>query len=149
MKKSAVASMFVLLLAAMPARAGDAEQIAVVQRYVKAWNDSDAQALIALRAADARNYRPPADAAQLVGDLSAPLPTAPDARLAYYRTALARTPHPHVEMLDAVAMDDLVVSRERVSNLPDGADKQADELTIYQVRDGVIQALWHVRRAVR
>lgn len=144
-------SLMMLLILSVPciAHAGEAEQIAVVKRYVQAWNDSDAQTIMAVRAADARNYRPPAEASLLVGELSAPTPQSPEERLAYYRAAFAKTPHPHVEVLDAVAMDDLVVSRERVTQLPDGPDKVGEELTVYQVRDGRIQALWHVRRAVR
>lgn len=138
-----------LSLVSLLARAGEAEQIAMVKRYVQAWNESDADAIVAVRAADANNYRPPTDASQLVGALSAPTPQSPDERLAYYRAAFAKTPHPQVEILDAVALDDLVVSRERVTNLPNGADKVGEELTAYQVRDGRIQALWHVRRAVR
>ena len=145
-------SLMLLLLAVSviaPAHAGEAEQIAVVKRYVQAWNDGDVQAIMAVRAADAKNYRPPNDAALLVGELTAPTPQTPDERQAYYRNAFAKTPHPHVEVVDAVALDDLVVSRERVTNLPDGPDKVGEELTVYQVRDGRIQALWHVRRAVR
>lgn len=143
--------LMLLLILSAPGlvQAGEAEQIAVVKRYVQAWNDSDVQAIMDVRAADAKNYRPPAEASLLVGELSAPTPQSSDERLAYYRAAFAKTPHPHVEVLAAVALDDLVVSRERVTQLPDGPDKVGEELTVYQVRDGRIQALWHVRRAVR
>lgn len=149
MKLSSVVLVLSLVSLSHPALAGEVEQLAVVKRYVQAWNDSDVQAIMAVRAADAKNYRPPSDASLLVGELSAPTPQTVAERETYYRNAFARTPHPHVEVVDAVALDDLVVSRERVTNLADGPDKVGEELTVYQVRDGRIQALWHVRRAVR
>ncbi len=149
MNLSSVVLVLSLLSLPQPVHAGEAEQIAIVKRYVQAWNDSDVQAIMAVRAADAKNYRPPTDASLLVGELTAPTPQTPDERQAYYRAAFAKTPHPHVEVVDAVALDDLVVSRERVTNLADGPGKVGEELTVYQVRDGRIQALWHVRRAVR
>ena len=145
MSKPIAMSLLPLLLLAAPACADEAAEVDVVQRYVQAWNQSDAEALMAVRAPDATNYRPPTGPDALIGEAAAPTPLDDGARRAYYRQAFARQPHPHVEVLDTLVMEDLVVSRERVTGLADGV---GEELTVYQVRDGRIQALWHLRRAV-
>jgi hypothetical protein len=65
-----------------------------------------------------------------------------------YKRAFAATPRSvRVEIVGLFALGDLVVSRDRVSGFPDG--HVADELALYQVRDGLIQNIWYLEQIKR
>lgn len=49
-----------------------------------------------------------------------------------------------VEILDVMVLGDKVVARDRVTGLPDG--KTAEEITVYQVKDGLITNVLYVER---
>ncbi len=115
---------------------------AVVRQYVQAWNDSDLDAFLALAAPDAKTWRRDGDDDGLQG--RPVVRGEPQARARHYRAAFAKRPYVRVEIVALQAIDDIVVSRERVSGLPAGGS--ADELTVYQVSDGLIRGVWHIKR---
>jgi hypothetical protein len=123
----------------------ESAQEAVVRRYVQAWNDEDAEAFLALASDDARTYRRDRDEDGLAGSSIA----GDDAgqRRQYYRGAFAKRPHVRVDIVQMQAVDDIVMSRERISGGADG--KVDDALTVYQVRDRKICNVWHIKRRSR
>ncbi|MGO4260403.1 nuclear transport factor 2 family protein [Lysobacter sp. TAB13] len=123
----------------------ESAQEAVVRRYVQAWNDDDVEAFLALASQDARTYRRDRDDEGLAGASIAGADAGERAR--FYRGAFAKRPHVRVDIVQMQAVDDIVMSRERVSGGADG--KIADELTVYQVRDRKICNVWHVKRRSR
>jgi hypothetical protein len=123
----------------------ESAQEAVVRRYVQAWNDDDVEAFLALASHDARTYRRDRDDEGLVGASIAGANAGERAR--FYRGAFAKRPHVRVDIVQMQAVDDIVMSRERVSGGADG--EVADELTVYQVRDRKICNVWHVKRRSR
>jgi hypothetical protein len=64
-----------------------------------------------------------------------------------YTKAFASYPDLQVEILDLVALDDIVVVHDRVTGRPDG--RTADEITPYEVRDGRITRIEYVKQLVR
>lgn len=123
----------------------ESAQEAVVRRYVQAWNDDDVEAFLALASQDARTYRRDRDDEGLAGASIVGADAGERAR--FYRGAFAKRPHVRVDIVHMQAVDDIVMSRERVSGGADG--KVADELTVYQVRDRKICNVWHVKRRSR
>ncbi|MGO1071235.1 nuclear transport factor 2 family protein [Lysobacter sp. CA199] len=123
----------------------ESAQEAVVRRYVQAWNDQNVEGFLALASPNARTYRRDRDDDGLAGRSIAGDDAG--ARARFYRSAFARRPHVRVDIVQLQAVDDMVMSRERVSGGADG--KVADELTVYQVRDRKICNVWHVKRRSR
>jgi hypothetical protein len=64
-----------------------------------------------------------------------------------YTKAFASYPDLNVEIVDLIAMDDIVVVRDRVTGRPDG--KVSDEITVYEVKDGLITNIVYVKQSVR
>lgn len=120
----------------------ESEQEALVRRYVQAWNERDVDRFLDLARPGARTWRRDSDEDGLAGRSIAGDDTAGRAR--YYRGAFAKQPHPRVDIVQLQALDDLVVSRERISGGGDGG--VSDALTVYQVRDRKICNVWHIKR---
>lgn len=123
----------------------DRAQEAVVRRYVQAWNDADVDTFLALSSTDARTYRRDTDTEGLGGHSIAGDNAAE--RASFYRGAFAKRPRARVDIVQMQAVDDIVMSRERISGGADG--KIADALTVYQVRDRKICNVWHIKRRAR
>lgn len=137
-----------LLLLAAPGNAAEPSTAPedVVRRYVQAWNDDALDTFLGQTAPNARTYRPSADPNVLIGELT-PGSGDPVRRRATYQALFARQPRVRVDIIETMQHDDLVVSRERITGLPDG--RTGEELTIYQVRDGLIRNVWHIRRSAK
>jgi len=142
---SALALAVLLAVSWLALAQAESAQEAVVRRYVQAWNDQDVEGFLALSTPDARTYRRDRDDQDLAGTSIA----GDDAgqRAHYYRGAFAKRPRVRVDIVQLQAVDDIVMSRERISGGADG--KVSDALTVYQVRDRKICNVWHVKRRSR
>lgn len=106
--------------------------MAVVQAYVDAANRNDLEGFLALYAPGIAKYRFPATpASQGIAHMRE-----------VYSRSFAKKQGLHVEVVSMVSLGDKVVSRDHVTGLPDG--ESADELTIYQVENGLITNIVYV-----
>jgi ketosteroid isomerase-like protein len=133
--------------AATPAGATTAEQ--VVRAYVKACNELDLASLVALHGPDVRKYvRSDESGAPAPGKLPGEFVMTTSGRDEVerkYRKLFANTPRTvRVDVVGLFALGDLVVSRDRVTGFPDG--HVAQELSLYQVRDGLIRSIWYLEQ---
>ena len=130
----------VLGVAAWTASAGDLASRSpeeVVRAYTQAANDGDLEKFLAQYAPTIRKYRFP-------GELAS---EGIEHNRKVYTKSFASYPDLKVEILDLIAMDDMVVVHDRVTGRPDG--KTADEVTVYQVVDGLITNIFYVKQSVR
>ncbi|PFH04563.1 hypothetical protein BCF11_5347 [Collimonas sp. PA-H2] len=117
---------------ATPALDAKSAPMAVVQAYVDAANRNDLEGFLALYAPGIAKYRFPATpASQGIAHMRE-----------VYSRSFARKQGLHVEVISMVSLGDKVVSRDHVTGLPDG--QSADELTIYQVENGLITNIVYV-----
>lgn len=107
---------------------------AVVRAYAEAANRSDLEGFVGLYAADVKKFRFPGTLASEGRER---------ARAVYAKSFVAKAGI-KVEILDLMVLGDKVVARDRVTGLPDG--KTAEEITIYQVQDGLITNVLYVER---
>lgn len=124
-----------------------ARGLQVTRDLVEVNNRADAEGFLALFHPDARQFRKAEDPHRLA---DRPSKTVVDhaSRQKAYRAMFAQGPLVQVELLDAFAVGDLVVARERVRN----AKKPgvlSDTLTILRVRDGLIHDIWDVAQVER
>ena len=111
---------------------------AVVRAYTDAANEGDLEKFLAQYAPGIRKYRFP-------GELAS---EGIEHNRKVYTKAFANYPKDlRVEILDLIAVDDVVVVRDRVTGRPDG--KTADEVTVYEVKDGLITRIVYVKQLVR
>jgi ketosteroid isomerase-like protein len=121
----------------------------VVRDYAKACNDFDLAAFVALHDSRVRKYT-------RAGESGKPAPgkaagefvlttSGRDEVKRKYQQLFARTPRSvRVEIVSMMSLGDLVLSRDRVTGFPDA--HVSDEITMYQVRDGLIQNIWYIAR---
>lgn len=124
----------VLGLAGTPAERSPEE---VVRAYTQAATDGDLEKFLAQYAPGIRKYRFP-------GTLAS---EGLEHNRKVYTKAFASYPDLVVEIVDLIAMDDIVVVRDRVTGRPDG--KVSDEITVYEVKDGLITNIVYVKQSVR
>lgn len=115
-----------------PAAAQDPQ--AVVRAYAEAANRGDLDGFVGLYAPDVRKFRFP-------GTLTS---EGREHARAVYAKSFAEKSGIKVEILDVMVLGDKVVARDRVTGLPDG--KTAEEITVYQVKDGLITNVVYVER---
>lgn len=109
---------------------------AVVQAYTDAANRHDLEGFLALYAPDIRKYRfPDTLASQGI-----------DHMRSVYTASFAAKPDIRVENLEMITLGEMVAVRDRVTGLPGG--QTAEEMTLYQVRDGRIINIVYVDRTV-
>lgn len=130
----------VLVAAAAVSSASDApsprspEQ--VVRAYTRAANAGDLEAFLALYAPTIRKYRFP-------GELASE-------GLAHnrevYTRAFASYPDLEVEIVELIALGEMVVVHDRVTGRADG--RTAEEITVYEVEDGLITRIEYVKQAI-
>jgi len=108
----------------------------VVRAYTQAANDGDLEKFLAQYAPGIRKYRFP-------GELAS---EGLEHNRQVYTKAFASYPDLHVEILDLFALDEMVVAHDRVTGRPDG--KTADEITVYEVKDGLITRIEYVKQTV-
>jgi len=104
----------------------------VVQRYVDAANHGDLEAFLALYAPDIRKFRFP----------GTPASQGSEHMREIYTRSFAEKRGIHVEIVKAIILGDKVACQDHVIGLPDG--KSADELTVYQVQNGLITNMVYV-----
>lgn len=109
----------------------------VVRAYTQAANDGDLEKFLAQYAPGIRKYRFP-------GELAS---EGIEHNRRVYTRAFASYPDLRVEILDLIVQDEIVVVRDRVTGRPDG--KTADEITVYEVKDGLITNIVYVKQSVR
>jgi ketosteroid isomerase-like protein len=140
--------------AAGPARqagAGRKSPEQVVRDYAQACNDFDLARFVALHSPTVRKFK----RADESGALQPGRPpgefvlttSGRDEVKRKYEQLFARTPRTvRVEIVGMFALGDLVVSRDRVTGFADG--HVSDEITLYQVKDGLIHAIWYLERTI-
>lgn len=124
--------------AAQPAR--EAASRAVIERFVKANNAGDVEALVAQFSPLAKNFRNTGDPDRLGDKPSTRMVDEASRRAAFSRMA-ATGNLAQVEVMGMVALGDLVVSRD-VATLPGGA--VVDGISAYRIHDGKIVHDWYV-----
>ena len=117
---------------------------AVVRAEVHALNQGNAVALLALFSPDARVFQVSNNPEQLAGELSSTLGTHAQ-RTKTFTEMLARRPRSHVELLDIASAGDLALVKLKFNDHSDPARSEF-VLSMYRVRDGLIQDLWHLVR---
>lgn len=129
-----------MMIASLTAFAqSDPSPESVVREYAETWNAGNLDAFLALHSPDVRKYR--RDDATLQFELTTSGRSVVQQK---YQPLFAKQPGVRVEIVSMTALGEIVVSRDRVSG---GADNQVShELTMYQVRDGLIQNIWYLGR---
>lgn len=124
--------------------------LATAQALVEANNRADAEVFLALFAADARHFRRAEDPHQLA-DLPSRAVVDEASRAKTYRALYADGPSVRVDLVDAFAVGDLVVTHERIRTRATAtAPGEAYEmLAILRVRDGRVLDLWPLQKLAR
>lgn len=117
-------------------------QEVVVLEDFHALSTGDAEALVAVFAPEFRMHGLPADAHTLTGPRSDRLRTREQLRT-YFRQAFQTDPPALHEVVEMVSLGDLVVVRVAVHD-PGGEPDHA--FTAFRVRNGLIEAIWHIAR---
>lgn len=124
--------------------------VATARALVEANNRADAERFLALFAADARHFRRAEDPHQLA-DLPSRAVVDEASRAKTYRALYADGPSVQVDLLDAFAVGDLVVTHERIRTrgTPAAAGETYEMLAILRVRDGRVLDLWPLQKIAR
>jgi hypothetical protein len=130
-----------LILGSLALAAGDTSPEGVVREYAATWNAGDFDSFLALHSPDVRKYRR-ADATSEFQLTTTGL----DVVREKYQPLFARLPRVRVEIADMTTLGEIVVTRDRVSGAIDG--HVSHELTMYQVREGLIHNIWYLGRVV-
>jgi hypothetical protein len=129
------------LLGPLALAQGDATPEAVVRQYAATWNAGELNAFLALHSTDVRKYRRSDATSEFqlttVGR---------DVVREKYEPLFAKSPRVKVEIASMTSLGEIVVTRDRVSGAADG--HVSHELTMYQVRDGLIRNIWYLGRAL-
>jgi len=137
LKQMLVIAVVPFCLYSVTARSADrlpASPEAVVRAYTDAANRHDLEAFLALYAPDIRKFRFP-------GELAS---EGIDHNRAVYSKSFPAAPQLKIEILELFTVADKVVVHDRVTGRPDG--KTADEITVYQVQDGLITNIVYVEQ---
>jgi hypothetical protein len=124
--------------------------VATAQALVEANNRADAEAFLALFAADARHFRRAEDPHQLA-DLPSRAVVDEASRAKTYRALYADGPSVRVDLVDAFAVGELVVTHERIRTRATATapGEAYDMLAILRVRDGRVLDLWPLQKLAR
>lgn len=142
---------FILLIAllsappalAIEATATNAEE-AVVLKDSAALNNADLDALMAVLAPSLRIYKHSSEPHSLVGPVSDKIGTR-DQVHSHFSEAFKQGPQGRHEVLDMVSLGDLVLAHVEFQLSGETATHQM--LTGFRVRNGLIEAIWHIARA--
>jgi hypothetical protein len=108
----------------------------VIRQYAAAWNAGDLETFLALHSPDVRKHRRVDERFELTTQ-------GREVVREKYQPLFAKTPRVRVEIVALLAQGNIVVCRDRVSRA-DGP--VSHELTMYEVRDGLIQNIWYLDR---
>jgi hypothetical protein len=140
MKTNKLVLIAVSLLVASWSRAADvATPEQVVRAYAATWNAGDETGFFALQ--DPGIHKFARDAVTSEFDLTT---AGLDDVKVKYRPLFAKPARVSVEIVSLTTLGEMVVTRDRVTNPAD--DSVANEMTMYQVRDGRIVNLWYLGR---
>ena len=131
---------FVGLVSALPAAETSATALTplqVVHAYADAANKGDLEAFLALYAPDIHKFRFPGTLASQGLEHMREI----------YTRSFAEKQGIHVEIIKTIVLGDKVVCQDQVTGLPGG--KTADEVTVYQVQNGVITNIVYVDKIER
>lgn len=134
------AALLCALSLALPSLGAKAEALTpeqVVRAYADAASRRDVDALLALYAPDVRKHRFP-------GTLAS---EGREQNREKYRRNFAENPELQVKIVSLTVLGDKVVCHDRVTGLGNG--KTAEELVVYQVKDGLISDIVYVERQLR
>jgi hypothetical protein len=139
--------LFLALLASSPAfaveaTASNAEEV-VVLKDSAALNNADLGALMAVLSPSLRIYKNPTEPHSLVGPLSDKIGTYEQVR-SFFSESFKQGPQGRHDVLDMVSMGDLVLAHVEFQLQGETATHQM--LTGFRVRNGVIEAIWHIAR---
>lgn len=118
---------------------------AVVRAEVRALNQGDAAGRLALFSPDAQVFAPSGNPERLMGELSNTMGTH-ERRAKFFPQLFARRPLPHVELLDIASAGEMVAAKFRFTDHAE-ASRPRFALTLYRVRDGLIQDSWQIAEA--
>lgn len=121
----------------------DTAEEAVVLNDSAALNAADVDALMAVLSPSLRIYKRPTEPHGLVGPLSDKMGTYEQTR-DYFRVAFQQGPQGRHDVRDLVSLGDLVLAQ--VDFQMPGETKTARQLTAFRVRNGLIDAIWHIAR---
>lgn len=130
-----------LLLSSLGFAQSDTSPERIVREYAATWNSGDLDAFLALQSPNVRKYRR-ADATSEFQLTT----TGRDKVRQKYQPLFAKTPRVRVEILSMTSLGEIVVTRDQVSGAADG--HVSHELTMYQVREGLIHNIWYLGRVV-
>ena len=111
----------------------------VVREYAATWNAGDEKGFFALQ--DSNIHKFARDAATSEFRLTT---TGLDAVKQKYQPLFAKTSRVTVEIMSLTTLGEIVVTRDRSTNPAE--NYVANEMTMYQVRDGRIINLWYLGR---
>lgn len=131
------------LLPAVETAATNAQE-AVVLKDSAALNHADLDALMAVLSPALRIYKRPDQPYRLVGPLSDKMGSYEQVR-SYFSAAFQQGPQGRHEVLDMVSLGDLVLAHVEYQAPGETATHQL--LTGFRVREGLIEAIWHIARA--
>ncbi|MBT2745849.1 MULTISPECIES: nuclear transport factor 2 family protein [unclassified Lysobacter] len=116
---------------------------AVVQADLRALNDNDLEAFLALYAPQAQIFGLPKDPRRLAGPRLEQMYGADKLRASFAK-AMAEPATPKIQQTESIALGELLVGKVRI-DVP-GQSEPTVMMVVYRVRDGLIQDLWHVVR---
>lgn len=128
---------------AVEATATNAEET-VVLKDSAALNNADLDGLMAVLAPSLRIYKRPVEPHSLVGPLSEKIGTYEQVR-SFFSEDFKKGAQGRHEVLDMVSMGDLVLAHVEFQLQGETATHQM--LTGFRVRNGLIEAIWHIGRA--
>jgi hypothetical protein len=126
---------------AQPANRIGKHPVEVLRDLMAAGNRVDLEGWLALFSPDARQFKRATDPDQLANIPSTKAYDQASRRKAY-EAAFAATPHGRADIYGTVSVGDLVASRGSFT-FP---DQVINTLTVYRVRDGLIQDIWDVEQ---
>lgn len=112
----------------------------VVRAYAAAWNAGELEGFIALHSPDVHKYQraDPTSEFRLTTE-------GRDVVKEKYQPLFAKPSRVKVEIVSVTSLGEIVVTRDRVSG---GDGHVSNELTMYDVRDGLIHNIWYLGRVV-
>lgn len=136
-----VASIAIAVLASCVAGAQTATRTLTPEEVVRAYTDAanrhDLDAFLALYADDVRKFR-------FAGEMTS---QGVAHNREVYAKSFAAAPNLKIDIVEMIVLGDKVMVHDRVTGRPDG--RTAEELTVYQVRDGKITNIVYVEQQAK
>jgi hypothetical protein len=134
-----IAALSLSLLWSLASAANPVTPEQVVRAYAATWNAGDEMGFFALQDTDIHKFARDATTSEFRLTTSGL-----DAVKQKYRPLFAKTSRVQVEIRSLTTLGEIVATRDHVTNPAEGY--VADEMTLYQVRDGRIVNIWYLGR---